>query len=78
MQAITSSPNRLLQMLPAELQLLSPHLATVELVKGLVLTEAGAPLQSVYLPHSIEGLRRTSYDVLCGGPPALRAAAGVL
>ena len=53
MQAITSSPNRLLQMLPAaELQLLSPHLTTVELVKGSVLTEAGAPLQTVYLPHS--------------------------
>jgi CRP-like cAMP-binding protein len=53
MQAASCSPNRLLQMLPAaEFQLLAPHLATVELAKGSILTEAGAPLQYVYLPHS--------------------------
>jgi CRP-like cAMP-binding protein len=53
MQAVSRPPNRLLQVLPAaEFQSLSPHLETVELAKGSVLTEAGAPLQSVYLPHS--------------------------
>jgi CRP-like cAMP-binding protein len=31
---------------------LFPHLETVELTKGAALTEAGAPLQYVYLPHS--------------------------
>jgi CRP-like cAMP-binding protein len=53
MQSVSRPPNRLLQVLPAaEFQLLAPHLAIVELVKGSVLTEAGAPLQYVYLPHS--------------------------
>jgi hypothetical protein len=53
MQAVSRPPNRLLQVLPAaEFQSLSPHLEIVELAKGSVLTEAGVPLQSVYLPHS--------------------------
>ena len=53
MQAVSRPPNRLLQALPAaEFQFLSPHLETVELTKGAALTEAGAPLQYVYLPHS--------------------------
>src|SRR5258707_4003220 len=53
MQAVLRPPNRLLQILPAaEFQSLSPHLETVELTKGSVLTEAGAPLPYVYLPHS--------------------------
>jgi hypothetical protein len=44
MQAVSRPPNRLLQVLPAaEFQSLSPHLETVELAKGSVLTEAGAP-----------------------------------
>jgi CRP-like cAMP-binding protein len=53
MQAISRPANRLLQLLPAaEFQSLQPHLETVELAKGAVLTEAGAPVQYVYLPHS--------------------------
>ena len=53
MQAISRPPNRLLQLLPtAEFQSLHPHLETIELTKGTVLTEAGAPVQHVYLPHS--------------------------
>jgi CRP-like cAMP-binding protein len=46
-------PNHLLQALPAsELEALRPHLKSVELVRGTVLVEAGAPLTHVYLPHS--------------------------
>ena len=53
MQAISRPANRLLQLLPAaEFQSLQPRLETVELAKGAVLTEAGAPVQYVYLPHS--------------------------
>jgi len=53
MQAAPRPPNGLLQALPAaEFQSLCPHLETVALAKGSVLTEAGAPLQYVYLPHS--------------------------
>ena len=53
MQAVSRPPNRLLQTLPAaEFQSLYPHLETVELAKGTVLTEAGAPTPQVYLPHS--------------------------
>ena len=45
MQAVLRPPNRLLRILPAaEFQLLRPHLETVELAKGTVLTEAGAPV----------------------------------
>jgi CRP-like cAMP-binding protein len=53
MQSVLRPANRLLQVLPAaEFQSLRPHLETVELAKGAVLTEAGAPIQNVYLPHS--------------------------
>jgi CRP-like cAMP-binding protein len=53
MPAVSRPPNRLLQVLPAaEFQTLSAHLETVELAKGSVLTEAGVPLEYVYLPHS--------------------------
>jgi CRP-like cAMP-binding protein len=53
MQAVSRPLNRLLQALPvAEFQSLSPHLETFELTKGAALTEAGAPMQYVYLPHS--------------------------
>ena len=44
--------NRLLQMLDAaDLDLLRPHLATVEMVRKSVLSEAGAALKYVYFPH---------------------------
>ena len=53
MQAVSRPPNRLLQTLPAaEFQSLYPHLETVELAKGTIMTEAGAPTPQVYLPHS--------------------------
>ncbi len=45
--------NHLLQALPrAEIEALRPHLQLVELVRGTVLVEAGAPLVHVYLPQS--------------------------
>ncbi|PPQ16514.1 Crp/Fnr family transcriptional regulator [Bradyrhizobium sp. AC87j1] len=45
--------NQLLQMLDAaDLDLLRPHLATVEMVRKSVLCEAGAALRYVYFPHS--------------------------
>jgi CRP-like cAMP-binding protein len=45
-------PNQLLQMLEAaEFDLLRPHLATVEMVRGSVLGEAGAAVRYVYFPH---------------------------
>jgi CRP-like cAMP-binding protein len=45
-------PNQLLQMLEAaELDLLRPHLATVEMVRESVLGEAGAAVRYVYFPH---------------------------
>jgi CRP-like cAMP-binding protein len=53
MEAGSRPPNRLLQHLPAaEFQALCPHLETVELAKSAVLTEAGAPVPEVYLPHN--------------------------
>ncbi|MGY8710793.1 Crp/Fnr family transcriptional regulator [Bradyrhizobium sp. 18BD] len=46
-------PNQLLQMLDAaDLDLLRPHLATVEMVRETVLGEAGAALKHVYFPHA--------------------------
>jgi len=48
MQVVSRPSNRLLQLLPAaEFQSLHPHLETVELAKGTVLTEAGTPVQHV-------------------------------
>ena len=53
MQTVPHTSNRLLQYLPpAELLSLCPHLESVEMAKGAVLTRAGAPIQQVYLPHS--------------------------
>jgi CRP-like cAMP-binding protein len=53
MSLVTGLANHLLQALPAtELEALRPHLEPVELVRGAVLVEAGAPLTHVYLPHS--------------------------
>lgn len=44
--------NRILQMLDAaDLDLLRPHLSTIELVRETVLSEAGAALRHVYFPH---------------------------
>ncbi|WP_244642725.1 hypothetical protein [Bradyrhizobium symbiodeficiens] len=44
--------NQALQMLDAaDLDLLRPHLATVEMVRSSVLSEAGAALNYVYFPH---------------------------
>ena len=44
--------NQALQMLDAaDLDLLRPHLATVEMVRKSVLSEAGAALKYVYFPH---------------------------
>ncbi|MCK1389627.1 Crp/Fnr family transcriptional regulator [Bradyrhizobium sp. 1] len=44
--------NQLLRMLDAaDLDLLRPHLATVEMVRESVLGEAGTPLRYVYFPH---------------------------
>ena len=45
--------NLVLQMLDAaDLDLLRPHLSTIELVRETVLSEAGAPLRHVCFPHS--------------------------
>jgi CRP-like cAMP-binding protein len=53
MTASGHPPNQLLQMLDAaDLNLLSPYLATVEMVRESVLGEAGAPLRYVYFPHA--------------------------
>ncbi|WP_339036184.1 hypothetical protein WHZ78_01350 [Bradyrhizobium symbiodeficiens] len=44
--------NQVLQMLDAaDLDLLRPHLATVEMVRKSVLSEAGSALKYVYFPH---------------------------
>ncbi|HEV2158603.1 Crp/Fnr family transcriptional regulator [Bradyrhizobium sp.] len=53
MTASGHPPNQLLQMLgTADLDLLRPHLATVEMVRETVLGEAGAALKYVYFPHA--------------------------
>jgi len=53
MTARSHPPNKLLQMLDtADLDLLRPHLATVEMVRETVLGEAGAALKYVYFPHA--------------------------
>jgi CRP-like cAMP-binding protein len=45
-------PNQVLQMLDAaDLNLLRPHLMTIEMVRESVLGETGAPLRYVYFPH---------------------------
>jgi CRP-like cAMP-binding protein len=47
------SPNRLLtSLLPADFELLRPHLQDVELVHETVLARAGDTLSRVYFPHS--------------------------
>ncbi|MBR0971632.1 MULTISPECIES: Crp/Fnr family transcriptional regulator [Bradyrhizobium] len=52
MTASDQPPNLLLQLLDAaDLNLLSPHLATVEMVRESVLSEAGAALRHIYFPH---------------------------
>jgi CRP-like cAMP-binding protein len=53
MSSVARLTNHLLQSLPiAEFEALRPHLEFVELVREVVLVEAGAPLTHVYLPHS--------------------------
>jgi CRP-like cAMP-binding protein len=48
-----NSPNRLLaSLLPADFELLRPHLKFVELVHESVLFEAGDQIDRVYFPHS--------------------------
>lgn len=52
MTASGHPPNQLLQMLDAaDLNLLRPHLARVEMVRESVLGEAGAPVRYIYFPH---------------------------
>ncbi|MCK1388181.1 Crp/Fnr family transcriptional regulator [Bradyrhizobium sp. 21] len=52
MTASGHPPNQLLQMLDAaDLNMLRPHLATVEMVRESVLGEVGAALRYVYFPH---------------------------
>jgi CRP-like cAMP-binding protein len=48
-----TSPNRLLaSLIPADLELLKPHLKRVDLVNEVVLFEPGATIDRVYFPHS--------------------------
>jgi CRP-like cAMP-binding protein len=48
-----TSPNRLLaSLIPADFELLRPHLKPVELVNEVVLFEPGATIDRVYFPHS--------------------------
>lgn len=52
MTASGHPPNQLLQMLDAaDLNLLRPHLARVEMVRESVLGEAGFPVRYIYFPH---------------------------
>lgn len=52
MTASSPPPNQFLQMLDAtDIDLLRPHLITIELVRETVLSEAGVALRHVYLPH---------------------------
>ena len=52
MPASGPPPNQLLQMLDAtDLDLLRPHLVTIDLVRETVLSEAGVALRHVYFPH---------------------------
>jgi CRP-like cAMP-binding protein len=53
MHNILSSPNRLLaSLLPADFELLRPHLKPTELKQEAVLFEAGDKIDRVYFPHS--------------------------
>jgi CRP-like cAMP-binding protein len=53
MHNIPSSPNRLLaSLLPADFELLRPHLKPTELKQEAVLFEAGDKIDRVYFPHS--------------------------
>jgi CRP-like cAMP-binding protein len=53
MHNIPSSPNRLLaSLLPADFELLRPHLKATELKQEAVLFEAGDKIDRVYFPHS--------------------------
>jgi CRP-like cAMP-binding protein len=53
MHNLPSSPNRLLaSLLPADFELLRPHLKATELKQEAVLFEAGDKIDRVYFPHS--------------------------
>ena len=53
MHSLPSSPNRLLaSLLPADLELLRPHLKPTELKHAEVLFDAGDKIDRVYFPHS--------------------------
>jgi CRP-like cAMP-binding protein len=53
MSAVSRPLNHLLRALPAvDYEQLHPILETVELTRDVVLAEAGAPIQRIYLPHS--------------------------
>ena len=53
MHDLPSSPNRLLaSLLPADLELLRPHLKPIELKHEEVLFDAGDKIDRVYFPHS--------------------------
>jgi CRP-like cAMP-binding protein len=53
MHNLPSSPNRLLaSLLPADFELLRPHLKPTELKHAAVLFEAGDKIDRVYFPHS--------------------------
>ena len=50
-QLVSYGKNRLLSVLPAaDLALLSPHLEDVHIEQGVILQEAGDPIQQVYFP----------------------------
>ena len=50
---MSKSPNRLLDLLPANaFSAISPHLKIVELKFGEVVAEAGSPIRQVYFPYS--------------------------
>jgi hypothetical protein len=50
---MAKSPNRLLASLPSDIfSALTPHLKTIELKFGVVLSEAGSSIRQVYFPYS--------------------------
>ena len=50
---MAQSPNQLLAALPAKIfAVIEPHLKTVALEHGSILTEAGSTVQRVHFPHS--------------------------
>ncbi|MGA7803977.1 Crp/Fnr family transcriptional regulator [Bradyrhizobium sp.] len=53
MSSVHRPPNQLLQRLPAaDFEALRPHLKLIEMARDAVLTETGAALNQVYIPHA--------------------------